>query len=54
MQVLDISEEEAIEVVDRTLAAYDHNDDLALCYAFQNKSTGHPNIIDNRSAYTPR
>jgi hypothetical protein len=46
-EVLGISRPEAVALIDETVAAIDHNGDRKLCYAFQNKHTGEPNIIDN-------
>jgi hypothetical protein len=45
-QVTD-SDEEAKALADETIARVDKNGDLLLCFAFQNKSKGAPNVIDN-------
>ena len=47
MEVLGISRRAAIQLTDETVAGIDKNGDRSLCFAFQNRSTGEPNIIDN-------
>jgi hypothetical protein len=48
-QQLSLAEELGVprDVVDETIAMVDKNGDRSLCFAFQNKHTGQPNIIDN-------
>jgi hypothetical protein len=47
MQLLGLSEADAEALADETVALIDKNGDRALCFAFQNKHTGEPNVIDN-------
>jgi hypothetical protein len=47
MRLLGLSEDEAMALVEETLATLDKNGDRSLCFASQNKVRGEPNIIDN-------
>jgi hypothetical protein len=39
-----------LSVVDETVARIDKNGDTSLCFAFQNKVKGAPNVIDNTAS----
>jgi hypothetical protein len=51
---LGLSEEEARALAEQTFALIDRNGDRLLCFAFQNRVKGAPNIIDNAAVRRDR